>query len=172
MCGKAWLKPELIQFIAALAALSLGLMVYLLIRDPEQVYFLSYFAPFQQSSSSETGIISDFLPSLFHSYAFILLTVAVLSASTAQTRSVCLFWFFLECGFEIGQHDAIAVHISSYIGNIHFLNVFSEYFVNGTFDLLDIAAIAAGTCLAYATVSISFSVAPFDSNSKIQGHIT
>ena len=157
MYGKSWLKPELIQFIAAIAALSLGLMVYLMIRDPQQVYFLSYFAPLQQSDSSRPGIVSDFLPSLFHSYAFILLTVATLSASTAQTRSVCLFWVIIECSFEIGQHDAIAEHISKYTGTMRFLDVFSEYFINGTFDLLDIAAIAAGACLAYATVSISFS---------------
>ncbi len=172
MYGKAWLKPELIQFIAAIAALLFGLMTYLLIRDPQQVYFLSHFSHFQQSDSSKPGIISDFLPSLFHTYAFILLTAAILSASTAQSRSVCLFWFFLECSFEIGQHRAIAAHLSEYLGNIRFPEVFGEYFVNGTFDLLDIAAIAIGASLAYATVSISFSVVPFNSNSKFQGHIT
>lgn len=161
MYGKGWLRPELIQIIAAIAALSLGLLVYLIIRDPQQVYFLSYFPHFQQGNSIEPGIVSYFLPSLFHTYAFILLTVATLSASVAQTRIVCFIWLVIECSFEIGQHDAIAEQISESLGTIRFPGVFSDYFVNGTFDLLDLVAIATGAALAYATVSISFSAGNF-----------
>ena len=142
--------------IAAMAALLLGLLVYLSSRDPQQVYFLSYIQALQ-SGSRETGILSDFLPSLLHTYAFILLTVAVLSASPAQTRLICIFWFCLECLFEIGQHNTIADFLSEYLVNIRVLEVAAGYFVNGTFDILDIAAIALGACMAYATVSISFS---------------
>ena len=157
MHDKVWLKPEFIQIIAAFVALSLGLMIYLLSRDPQQVYFLSYIKALQ-NGSKKPGILSDFLPSLLHTYAFVLLTVAVLSASLAQTRLTCIFWFFLEGMFEIGQHKAIADHLSEYLGSIHFPEVSAEYFLNGTFDLLDIVAIAIGACMAYATVSISFSV--------------
>ena len=154
---KGWLKPEFIQITAAFAALLLGLMIYLLSRDPQQVYFLSYVPAFQQSDSNELGIFSYFLPSLLHIYAFILLTVAVLSASLTQTRIICLCWVFLECLFEIGQHKAIADHLSEFSEGIFILEVSSEYFLNGTFDIFDIVAIVMGAFLAYATVSISFS---------------
>ena len=162
MPSRGWLKPELLQLVAASAALLLGLLIYLSSRDPQQVYFLSYLEAFQPGESAQPGLFSDFLPSLLHTYAFILLSVAVLSASLAQTRIICGVWVVIESLFEAGQHQLVAGLISEplrlWLDGIPLLEYSHEYFVNGTFDGLDILAILLGAAGAYVSVMISFAL--------------
>lgn len=159
---KSRLKPGVVQVIAAVVALLLGVMIYLSSRDPQQVYFLRYIPFLQQGESHGPSLISDFFPSLLHTYAFILLTVAVLAASLAQTRIICLFWVFIECLFEAGQHETVANQISGqlkvWLADIPLLQYAQEYFVNGTFDVLDMIAITLGAGSAYITVMLSYSL--------------
>lgn len=162
MTSRDWLKAELLQVLAAAFALLGGVFIYLLSRDSQHVYFLRFLPFLQSSDASQPGVFSNILPSLLHTYAFILLSVAVLSASLVQTRIICLVWVVIEGLFEAGQHERIAGLISEPLGlwldGIPLLQFSHEYFVNGTFDGLDILAILLGAAAAYVSVMFSYAL--------------
>jgi hypothetical protein len=158
MQRKWWLRPEFIQIAAALCALFLGLMMYLFSRDPHQVYFLEN-VPTHFDTAADSNKAIDSLPSFLHVYSFILLTSAVLSASLTTIRIICVFWFSIECLFEIGQYHAISYHITNHVpawfADVPILKLVPAYFVYGTFDVVDIIAMLLGVCAAYITAVLS-----------------
>lgn len=153
------IQAELLQAGAGCGALLLGLVIYLFSRDPQQVYFLAQVPSLSDEVSLNSGRLGNVLPSFLHIYAFILLTTAVVSASPVMTRIICVFWVSVECLFEIGQHAAIAhslaSHLHAWTADLPMLWAVHAYFMNGTFDVLDIVAILLGACAAYATVLVS-----------------
>jgi hypothetical protein len=72
---------------------------------------------------------------------------------------ICLAWFTLDCLFEVAQIDSsarwIAQHIPDWFSGVPFLENTASYFLFGTFDVLDLLSIAAGTVAAYVTIRIS-----------------
>jgi hypothetical protein len=99
------------------------------------------------------------LPTFVHVYAFILLTAILVTPARAYVIPICLLWFMIESLFELAQINVIAQWIVKYIptwfNRIPFLENTSDYFLAGTFDILDIFSIAAGTLAAYLTIVIS-----------------
>jgi hypothetical protein len=156
----SWIKkPALLQAEAGLAALMLGILVYVATRSGQQVFFLRYLPTSHSDSYGGIGDMLYALPSMLHIYAFILLTAAVVSSNAHQLRLICTFWLVTEVMFEIGQqHDvavAIVEHLPAWFYGSAVLETVPNYFLRGTFDPLDIIGLLLGTLAAYATAMSS-----------------
>jgi hypothetical protein len=143
----------------AIGALCMGVLLYALDRQHDHVYFLSAWTPAYYPAVRVFGTLGNYLPTFIHVYAFILLTVAVAAPSINKIIPICLAWFTLDTLFEIAQIDSgarwIAHHIPAWFSGIPFLENTANYFLFGTFDVLDLLSIAAGTSAAYFTIRIS-----------------
>lgn len=151
-------QSQTVQIIAAIAALSVGLLVYLLYRQPESVYFIPDWLSLSHNSSSASGNLTDYLPTFIHVYSFILLTVAV-AGTTKHSIPICLGWLIVDSLFEIAQINSIANWIGNHTPNwfsaIPVLENTSGYFMAGTFDFFDLISIVIGTIAAYFTIELS-----------------
>ena len=67
---------------------------------------------------------------------------------------ICLSWFFVDVAFELGQKfDAWSLRlIPNWFSGIPFLENTENYFYRGTFDFIDLGAVAFGTVMAYHVV--------------------
>ena len=148
-----------IQTAAAVTALFIGVFVYSLDRQPESVYFISSWMALGDNINPFFGAIGDQLPTFVHVYAFILLTMAVVSPSREYVLPICLFWLIIDSLFELAQITVIAQwttgYVSEWFHGIPFLENTAAYFLGGTFDVLDLCSIAAGTLAAYLTIVLS-----------------
>ena len=148
-----------IQTAAAVTALFIGVFVYSLDRQPESVYFISSWMALGDNINPFFGAIGDQLPTFVHVYAFILLTMAVVSTTRKYALPICLFWLIIESLFELAQITVIAQWIAErvpeWFHGIPFLENTAAYFIRGTFDILDLCSIAAGTLAAYLTIVLS-----------------
>jgi len=140
--------------LIAAASLALGALVYVLDRPAATAYLL----PQQLSFAGPHiwfGALDGHLPEFVHVYAFILLTAA-LGPLTVPLWAICGFWWGLDSLFELGQHPALAPGIAAALPawwqHMPLLDHTANYFLHGTFDPLDLLAIALGTLAAYFTV--------------------
>ena len=64
---------------------------------------------------------------------------------------ICAFWFLTDVIFELWQKFNLWISevIPDWFGGILFLENTKNYFIRGTFDYFDLAAITIGTILAY-----------------------
>jgi len=134
--------------------LSIGALIYLIDRPPDQSYII-FSLPFQLSFYDVTpslfGTIGNFLPHFLHVSAFILITAGLLNCGKKGYLAICLFWLVVDVGFELGQkYSTIAVSlVPDWFDGIFLLENTRSYFLNGTYCHLDMAAIIAGSVLAY-----------------------
>jgi hypothetical protein len=144
--------------LLGICALGVGVLVYVFDRQPEFIYFLPNWLSFNNQPGGLFGIIGNYLPTFLHVYAFILLTVVVAVPSITKLLPVCLAWFTFDALFEFAQIDTIAqwlaAHTPAWFIGIPFLENTSNYFLLGTFDMIDLLSITAGTIAAYITVSV------------------
>ena len=145
-------------FTVGFSALSVGVLIYAFDRQPEFIYFLPGWLSLNSQPGGLFGSIGYYLPTFLHVYAFILLTAVVAVPSITKLIPVCLAWFTLDTLFEVAQIDPIAqwlaIHTPAWFAGIPFLENTSNYFLFGTFDVVDLMSIAAGTVAAYITVSV------------------
>jgi len=144
------------QIVIGLAVLLLGTMVYFLDRPWEQTIFVPGDLSLFSLTPSVFGVMGHSLPTFAHVFAFSLLTIAFVGGAKRAAITVCLGWFLVEAGFEIGQHPQVAGWLSSLIPqwfeHLPVLDRTASYFVYGTFDPLDILAIALGALAAYLVI--------------------
>jgi len=64
---------------------------------------------------------------------------------------ICVCWFLVDCAFELGQEfsSILLKIIPNWFEGIPFLENTENYFLHGTFDFVDLTAIAIGTIIAY-----------------------
>lgn len=152
-------QPELLQITAATGALCIGVLVYVLDRQAEYIYFLPSWLSLESQIGGLFGSIGNYLPTFIHVYAFILLTVVVAVPSITKLIPVCLAWFAFDSLFEVAQLNPIAQWIGSHtpiwFSGIPFLDNTADYFLMGTFDVFDLLSIATGTLVAYLTIVFS-----------------
>ena len=152
-------RAESLQLATAIVALSIGVLVYLLDRQPGSVYFIPGGVSIADSLNPIFGQIGNHLPTFIHVYAFILLTVIIMSPSPAMVFWICVTWFSVDSLFELAQltpiAHLIAEHVPAWFIGIPFLENTAAYFLAGTFDILDIISIAMGTVTAYLTIRYS-----------------
>lgn len=148
-------KPSVLYVVIATLALSAGLLVYLLDRQPEHVYFLSHGLTAAHAPHALFGVAGNHLPAFLHVYAFILLTAAVTGSSNAQLIRIGAAWFVIASLFEFGQHPVvsplIAASLPAWFAHATVLDNTAAYFLHGTFDPLDLLFIALGALAACLT---------------------
>ncbi len=158
MRGIAEFRSDTVPALAALGSLVLGILVYVLDRSPESVYFLPASWPLGGDGDPWFGSLGGQLPEFVHVYAFGLLTAAVLASSRRLVLLSCAAWWALDSLAELGQHATISPHIAAavpaWFAGIPFLENTGPYFTHGTFDPLDFIAIAVGAVAAYFTIVI------------------
>jgi hypothetical protein len=159
------IKPEWLQFFAAVAVLSIGIFVYLLDRPSSSVYFVpdSWSAEawtpeswtMGNGTSSVFGSIGRYLPTFAHTFAFILFTTAVLVPTRRAALGICLGWLIVESLFEVAQSDAlsakIAGNVPAWFSDWPLLDNVAAYFLTGRFDPLDLVSIIISAGAAYLT---------------------
>lgn len=152
-------RSDALQLTTAVLALGIGVLVYLLDRQPDNVYFIPDWVSIAGSLNPIFGQIGNHLPTFIHVYAFILLTVIIMSPSPAMVFWICVTWFSVDSLFEIAQltpiANWIAEHVPASFAGIPFLENTDSYFLTGTFDFLDLISIAMGTVAAYLTIVLS-----------------
>jgi len=148
------------QIIIGLITLFTGSLVYLIDRPPDQTYFV-YSSPINISLSNTIpnlfGSIGNSLPAFIHIFSFILITAGLIFCNKRGYLIICLSWFLVDCAFELGQKfdDLASKIIPDWFAGIPFLENTENYFLQGTFDFLDLAAIALGTVIAYFALLIT-----------------
>lgn len=148
-------KPAVLLVLIAITALAIGLLVYLLDRQPDRVYFLSHGLSLVHGRHPLFGVMGGYLPAFVHVYAFILLTVAIAGSSNTRLLRICTLWFVIAALFESGQHPLLAPRIAAalpaWFARVPVLDNTAAFFLKGTFDLLDLLSIALGTVAGYLT---------------------
>jgi len=143
-----------LQILIGVSALLFGSLVYLIDRPPDQTYFV-YSSPINISLFNITptlfASIGNNLPAFIHVFSFIVITAALISWQKRGYLIICLSWFLVNCAFELGQKfdDLASKIIPDWFAGIPFLENTKNYFLKGTFDFIDLAAIAFGATMAY-----------------------
>jgi hypothetical protein len=142
------------QILIGVIVLLLGSFIYLVDRPPDQTYFV-YSSPIKitlfNTIPNVFGSIGGSLPECIHVFSFILITAGLLFSNKRGYLIICLSWFLLDAAFEVGQHFSTwsSKIIPDWFTGIPFLENTGNYFFHGTFDFIDLAAIAFGTVMAY-----------------------
>ncbi len=141
------------QILIGVTVLLVGTLVYLVDRPPDQTYFV-YSSPFNISlfkNPSNFSHIGKSLPSFIHVFSFILITAGLISCRKKVYLIICLGWYLVDCAFELGQkfNSLFSKIIPSWFTGIPFLENTENYFLCGTFDFNDLAAITIGSVMAY-----------------------
>ena len=141
------------QICLALAALALGVLVYVVDRPPGLTALPDSITLFQPTVSF-FGAVGQSLPAFVHVFAFSVLTAALLGGGRCAAITVCTAWFLVDAAFELGQHPAtnaeLAKLIPSWFEAIPVLDRTDDLFRYGTFDPLDLLSIILGAFAAYA----------------------
>jgi ABC-type xylose transport system permease subunit len=142
------------QILIGLAVLLLGTLVYLIDRSPDQTYFVE--KSFVNISLHNIlpnlfGFVGSSLPSFIHVFSFILITAGLLHWQKRGCIFICSCWFIVDCTFELGQKFKLwsSKIIPDWFNGILFLENTKTYFIRGTFDYFDLAAITLGAIAAY-----------------------
>lgn len=142
------------QILIGVIGLLIGSLVYLIDRPPDQTYFV-YSSPINISLSNTIpnlfGLIGNSLPEFIHVFSFILITAGLIFCQKRGYLIICLSWFLVDSAFEVGQKFTTwsTSIIPDWFAGIPFLESTENYFLRGTFDGTDLAAIALGTVTAY-----------------------
>lgn len=146
---------NIIQISIGLISLFIGGIVYIIARSPNQTYFISKYLSniyLFNSVPSALRIIGNNLPEFIHPFSFILITAGVMAFKNKRSYVfICLGWFLLNSIFEFGQKfsQMSLKLIPDWFEGIPFLENSRNYFLYGTFDILDLIAILLGSIAAY-----------------------
>jgi ABC-type xylose transport system permease subunit len=142
-----------LQILIGVSALLCGSLIYLIDRPPEHTYFV-YSSPITISLFTTIphifGGIGGSLPAFIHVFSFIVITAGLIFCQRKGYLIICLSWFLIDAAFEVGQKFttwSISI-IPDWFAGIPLLENTENYFLKGTFDFLDLAAIAFGTVIA------------------------
>lgn len=139
-----------------LAALGVGVLIYLADRDGMQAWLLPRVGLL--ADSHWFGAAGGWLPSALHTFAFALLSAAWLPARGPARLLACAVWAVVDIGFEAGQHRAVAPHLAAWLdaaGPAWLAGPVARYFDHGTFDPADLAAVLLGAAAAAALLCLA-----------------
>jgi len=140
-------------WIAASLALLAGTGIYLLGRDWSTVYLLAWAANAQADGPLlNLGAWAGSAPSFIHAFGFALLTALLLGGGPGRAAVACLFWALTDAALELLQRpdwSAAIPPLPPGLANWPLLGNLPAYFLQGQFDLYDMAAIAAGAFAAW-----------------------
>jgi len=150
-------KINWVQISIGVAGLVVGSLIYLIDRPPNQTYFV-FSSPINISLFNIIptlfASIGNSLPAFIHVFSFILITAGLIFCNKRGYFIICLSWFLVDCAFELGQkfNTWSSSIIPNWFTGIPFLENTENYFLQGTFDFIDLAAIALGTVIAYFAI--------------------
>lgn len=143
-------KNVLQRTLLALVGLGIGCMTYLVYRQPIHpiIATLQEAASIDWSTNSAPFVGS--LPTVCHTFAFVLLTSVFLSDSNLSYILNFLFWFTLESIFEVLQIAARPPYqfMHQLVDMKNMNDWFEAYFYFGTYDPVDVAAALIGGVIA------------------------
>lgn len=152
-------RPELIQVVAAVIALTIGILVYLLDRPSTSVYLIPDGWSFGNGLPPVFGSIGAHVPTFAHTFAFILFSSALLEPWRWTAVAACAWWLIVGGLFEFGQSDrwaaSIAARVPDWFAHVPLLDNVADYFTAGRFDPIDLASIVVGTVCAFAVIKLS-----------------
>lgn len=140
------------QISIGILALLLGLLVYLIDRPPDTIYFIYKFdISLYKILPNLFGPTGNSLPNFIHPLSFILITAGIVACKRRSYFIICLGWFLANCVFEFGQrlNSSHLKMLPDWLDGIPFWENFKSFFVHGAFDSFDLAAITIGTICAY-----------------------
>lgn len=148
------------QILIGAAGLLLGTFVYLIDRSPDQTYFINESGldiSLYKILPSVFGPIGSSLPAFIHVFSFILITAGLFACRSSSCLIICIGWFVIDIAFEIGQKfkSLSIIIIPDWFTGIPWLENFENYFRQGTFDSLDLAAITLATLVAYPVLLLT-----------------
>ena len=149
-----------LQILIGVAGLIVGSLIYLINRPSDQTYFV-YNSPINISLfniiPNVFGFIGGSLPEFIHVFSFILITAGLIFCNKRGYLIICLSWFLVDSAFELGQkfNTWPSRIIPDWFTGIPFLENTENYFLKGTFDFIDLAAIVFGTVIAYFVLLIT-----------------
>ena len=149
-----------LQILIGVAGLIVGSLIYLINRPSDQTYFV-YNSPINISLfniiPNVFGFIGGSLPEFIHVFSFILITAGLIFCNKRGYLIICLSWFLVDSAFELGQKFTTwpSRIIPDWFTGIPFLENTENYFLKGTFDFIDLAAIVFGTVIAYFVLLIT-----------------
>lgn len=150
------LQPSTIRMLLGVLLLLLGTGVYLLDRSWQQLA-IADLIPLTVTLPPLFGVLAGNLPSFAHVSAFALLTAALLDGGRRLNPIICLGWLSVDVAFELGQHPKLAASIANavpaWFRDVSILDKTPNYFLSGTFDLLDIAFATLGALTAYLVIA-------------------
>ncbi len=140
------LQARVTQTGLGILTLFIGALVYITDRPAESVMLINNYTPdlsMYNKIPAVFGIIGNNLPGFIHTFSFSMITAGAFGKNKTDYRAICLFWFTINTLCELGQRfSQIAIKLSP-IESMH------RFFLNGTFDIFDIAAFALGGIAAY-----------------------
>jgi len=148
------------QILIGTIGLLIGSLIYLIDRPPDQTYFV-YSSPINISlfkvMPTLFASIGNSLPAFIHIFSFIVITAGLIFCRKKGYLIICLSWFLIDCAFEMGQKYSTwsSRIIPDWFAGIPFLENTKNFFLQGTFDFIDLAAIALGTVIAYLVLLIT-----------------
>ena len=151
-------RPSRTASLAALGgvALALGVLVYLIDRNPANAMLLPAWPRF--GGGAVFGSVGQWLPSLIHPFAFSLLTAAALAPSATPRYGVCAAWCAVNAAFELGQLPQIAAALAAALRENRLppalTRPLADYFLHGSFDVADLAAVVLGSLAAAAVLHL------------------
>lgn len=92
--------------------------------------------------------VAGWLPDLVHPFAFTLLTAAAGPATWRAAVGASVFWWATDSIAELVQHPTPAGWLAAAAAQVPGLDTLAAYARQGTFDVADLLAIAAGAALA------------------------
>jgi hypothetical protein len=142
-----------LQILIGIAALVIGVVLYLLDRPSGQTYFVPESMSLFEETPQLFGMAGEHLPTFLHVFGFCLITCGILTQNRWVTVGVCSFWVLFDGLFEIAQHPAVASliveHIPAWFNNVAIFENTQDYFLSGRFDPVDLFSILLGGMLAY-----------------------
>ena len=138
-----------------------GVLVYLLDRPNASVYFVPDWWSIADVTPAVFGLLGQYLPTFSHTFAFILLTTAVMTQRRGAALFACAAWLLVNSLFELAQHESLAVKIVEWLpgwfSDWPLLDNMAAYFLIGRFDPIDLASILAASIAAYLLILYSTS---------------
>ena len=150
-------REEATLLVLAALLLVVGVIVYAVDRGGA-----AYFLTGSMASHGEAelfGPIGNHLPTFVHSLAMILITAAVFRPWANLLPAIVIGWVAVECLFEVGQISPLDAHVAAalpaWFGDVPVLEASADYFINGTYDPLDVFSIGLGAVTAYWIVRMT-----------------
>jgi len=151
-------RANKLQVLIGAAALLIGSLVYLIDRAPGETYFVYSTGVNISLHNIVPGVFGPLghsLPAFIHVFAFVLITAGIVSCGRRGWLIICLSWFLIDSAFEFGQKFSrwTVNFIPRSFESIPILENTKGFFLRGTFDVYDLAAMAIGAITAYAVLT-------------------